>query len=127
QHFDKPEIGLLYFRELARVLSPGGTIMINLPIHAWPDIPLIGCLKAVYAAGRKLRAAGAAFRRGVLRSPIAGTRVGRNLGCHMHCTSYEFTWLQSKLTELGFYGIEIRTFYVPTEERFHPFVFARKR
>jgi ubiquinone/menaquinone biosynthesis C-methylase UbiE len=126
QHFDKPEIALLYFSELARVLIPGGTIMINLPVHVWPDMPLLRCMKIVYAAGRIISAAKAGLRRRILLSPLVGTRIGNRLGEHMHSTSYEFAWLRNNLAELGFDNTEVRRFYVATEERHHAFVFARK-
>jgi hypothetical protein len=40
QHFDSPDIGLAYFREFYRVMKSGGTFMINLPWHQFPNASL---------------------------------------------------------------------------------------
>jgi ubiquinone/menaquinone biosynthesis C-methylase UbiE len=36
QHFDSIDQATLTFREIARVLAPGGSIMIHLPMYRWP-------------------------------------------------------------------------------------------
>jgi len=35
-HFDRSEYAESYFRECARVLKPGGSVMIQLPLYTWP-------------------------------------------------------------------------------------------
>ena len=37
-HFDRIEHAEACFREMARALKPGGTIMIQMPLHQWPGI-----------------------------------------------------------------------------------------
>jgi ubiquinone/menaquinone biosynthesis C-methylase UbiE len=39
QHFDSVAHAVAYFAEIARVLLPGSTMMIHLPVHRWPTIP----------------------------------------------------------------------------------------
>jgi ubiquinone/menaquinone biosynthesis C-methylase UbiE len=127
QHLQSDDGGAGYFREIYRVLSPGGTIMINLPLIWWPQRPN-QVLRIVYRAVQFLTNARAAFKRRMIKAGprFMRTRLGRKLGDYMHATSYEVKWLYRILSEMGFKDIEIRVFYVKSEERPHPFVFARK-
>jgi ubiquinone/menaquinone biosynthesis C-methylase UbiE len=134
QHFDIPEDGLLYFRELSRVMLPGATFMLNVPLYHFPNGPAAGILvPAAYWVVRRLAGARATCKRTVLwlgtkfpRTRLTARIIAR-FGGYMHSTRYSFPWLYGSLINLGFQDVEVWTTYVPTEERCHDFVFARKR
>src|SRR5256885_5891420 len=52
QHFDSLEQATRYFGEVARVLAPGGTLMIHLPVHRWPVVPR--ALELVYHTRKRV-------------------------------------------------------------------------
>jgi ubiquinone/menaquinone biosynthesis C-methylase UbiE len=128
QHFHDPKEGMRYFHELFRVMAPGATFMINVPLYKLPNGPAGWLLPLSYGIVVALSNARAAFKRMILSMgpTVMKTRVGRALGSYMHFTRYEFSWLYSSLLEIGFQDIRVWTLYVPTEKCCHDFVFARK-
>lgn len=50
QHFSGLTAAATYFREMRRVLVPGGTVMIHVPIIAWPWGSLLRVHKLVHKA-----------------------------------------------------------------------------
>jgi ubiquinone/menaquinone biosynthesis C-methylase UbiE len=117
QHFDAPEVGAQYFREIARALRPGGTMMIGLPIFNWPSSPRI------YDRLHTVRCALSRAKAGVRRRLIA-----RGLASPiMQWTSYPVRYLFSVLPELGFQDVELAAFARPSNPNPLTFVFARKR
>ncbi len=114
QHFDSLEHGRAMFAQIARVLAPGGTMLIQLPVHAWPFE------RQGFALWHGLRARAehlhAALRRRLPLRPI------------MRGTSYPARWLFDTLPALGLDDIEVSWF--DTGEKGKPSlvaaVFARK-
>lgn len=121
QHFSSTHAGAACFGEMYRVLEPGGTIMVHLPVISWPG----GSLRRVHYFVHKIktfmdsRAAG--FRRWTLKIGLSRTPP-------MQVISYEINWLHRTLRHAGFVDIEIRTLLGGSEMAVqHPFVFARKK
>lgn len=128
QHFHSPADGLLYFRELHRVLQKGGTFMINVPLYHLPNGIGSSLLPIAYRLTVALDSSIAFLKRTVVRSgpKVMNTRIGRRLGAHMHSTRYEFQWLYQSLLDLGFEDIQVWTAQISTEDRCHDFVLGRK-
>jgi ubiquinone/menaquinone biosynthesis C-methylase UbiE len=128
QHFDSPEAGLAYFREIHRVMKSGATFMINLPWHQFPNTNLQWPYRIATGLARGYDTATQQFKRFLvgLGPSVMNTRVGRRLGEFMGNTSYDFKLLIAELQKIGFQDIEIHSYYVPVEERHHPFFFGRK-
>jgi ubiquinone/menaquinone biosynthesis C-methylase UbiE len=113
QHFDAVSDAERVFREVFRVLSPGGTLMIHLPIHSLPKSPLTPFLRRALAAIKFVGTLKANFDR------KRGKLIMRGL-------SYEKSWLADTLTVIGFQRIEFRTFRVHSNHDWHDFVLAEK-
>jgi SAM-dependent methyltransferase len=128
QHFDSPATGLAYFREFYRVLKGGGTFMINLPWHQYPNATIQWPYRAADLAARGYDRVWQNLKRLVigLGPKVMSTRIGTRLGAFMGNTSYDFRELVTQLERIGFCDIEVRCYYVPVEQRHHPFVFGRK-
>jgi ubiquinone/menaquinone biosynthesis C-methylase UbiE len=117
QHLDSIDDATSYFREISRVLRTGGSMMIHLPILAWPvDAPR--WVRLPYQLRRSL----ANFRRALRRRAIA---KGRFIPV-MVMRSYPMNYLFSTLRECGFRAIEISVFVTKSNDDPHPFVMARK-
>jgi SAM-dependent methyltransferase len=128
QHFDSPAVGLAYFAEFYRVLKSGGTFMINLPWHQFPNATIQWPYRLADRVARGYDSLTQGFQRLLIRlGPVVmDSRVGRRLAEFMGNTSYDFTSLVGALEQMGFRDIEVRCHYVPIEERHHPFFFGRK-
>ena len=115
QHLENKEIGFEYFRELFRVLSAGGTIMVGLPLYQFPvDSGVLGALmSSEYALRRVIGNVRAGIRR----------RLGQKT---MRGTQYPMRTLREFLTGLGFKKIEFRIFPVTSNGFFEAYVFATK-
>lgn len=119
QHFDRVSDGLEYFSEIYRVMAPGATLMVHLPLILWPAqawlYRIVARMKLGYSDARALL-----HRRlhsaGLIPRPI------------MRMTYYEADALVSGLERIGFAGAEVSILYfdAPWSSRRHPFVFARK-
>ncbi len=128
QHFDSPEIGLQYFVELYRVMKSGGTFMINLPFHQFPNTNIQRPFRVAERIARSYDKLTQSLRRILIRlgPPVMFTRIGRRLGEFMGAMSYELGSLVRELERMGFRDVEVEYYYVPIEERHHPFFFGRK-
>jgi SAM-dependent methyltransferase len=121
QHFSTTDAAAGYIREMHRVLLPGGTVMLHVPLIVWPWGRLQGVHKLVHGLKCALDRGGAqlkryAFRLGVTNRPP------------MQVIWYEASWLHTRLEQLGFRDIEIRVLFGgSTMAVQHPFVFATKR
>jgi ubiquinone/menaquinone biosynthesis C-methylase UbiE len=120
-HFDSNEHAAAYFEEIARVLKPGGTIMIQLPLHRWPGNvrPIVRrWFASVHQAYMALRRVKAAYHRFWLSrdkwSPF------------MQSNSYGEEWLGRTLEALGFQDIETSSFRMKRAGSTYAWVFARK-
>jgi ubiquinone/menaquinone biosynthesis C-methylase UbiE len=120
-HFDNHEHAEAYFREIARVLKPDGSIMIQLPLHQWPANlkPIVrkGFTRA-HGAYMALRRTKARYHRFLLSrhkwSPF------------MQSITYDVDWVHEKLSALGFTGIETCAFPLHRGRTVYSWVFARK-
>jgi SAM-dependent methyltransferase len=120
QHLSSASAAAAYFEEVGRVLRPGGTVMIHVPIIAWPWGSLLGAHKLIHAVKGLLDGCHAqlhryAFRLGIIPTPP------------MQVTWYEMSWLYHALTRCGLEDIEIRVLFGGSKMAVqHPFVFGRK-
>jgi ubiquinone/menaquinone biosynthesis C-methylase UbiE len=128
QHFDSPAAGIAYFREFHRVMKSGGTFMINLPWHQYPNATIQWPYRFAHVVARGYDATWQNMKRLLIRMgpKVMYTRVGRRLGEFMGNTSYDFKELAAELEAIGFRDMEVRCYYVPVEQRHHPFFFGCK-
>ena len=120
QHLSSPEAAAAYFQEMHRVLAPRGSIMIHVPIIAWPWGSLLGLHELVHRAKRTLDSWHAQVGRHAFRLGLAKTPP-------MQVIWYEVPWLYQTLEGLGFCDIEIRILFAASEMAVqHPFVFATR-
>jgi ubiquinone/menaquinone biosynthesis C-methylase UbiE len=115
QHLDSVELGYQYFSEAYRVLRPGATLMIHLPLYQWPnDTGRMGTVwRSLYKWFRRVDDFRADFNRG------RGVPIMRG-------TPYPIMPLTSTLIAIGFHDVQIRIYPTSANEHMHPFVFARK-
>lgn len=120
-HFDSVEPAAVYFSEMARVLRPGGSIMIQLPIHQWPANlkPIVRkAFTAAHGAYMALRRTKGRYHRLLL--------ARRQWSPFMQSITYEADWVHATLKELGFADIETSGFPLHRGSTVYNWVFARK-
>ncbi len=117
QHLDSYEDAHANWSEAARVLRPGGTLMVHLPVHVWPAG--LASLQSVYAAKRRVGDVRAAWRRRQMRRRQDAAPIMRGL-------FYDYRRLQSELGLLGFRDVQLAIFAVRSNEGEHTCVFARR-
>ena len=117
QHLDSYADAHANWREAARVLRPGGTLMVHLPVHVWPAG--LSRLQAVYVAKRRLGDLRAGWRRRQLRRRDDAAPIMRGL-------FYDYRRLQAELAELGFCDVELAMFSVESNGGEHTVVLARR-
>jgi len=117
QHLNAPEDATAYFREISRVLRNGGSMMIHLPIHAWPvDAPR--WVKLPYRLNHSyVRLRASLHRLSISRGKFKPFVVMR---------SYAIHHLYATLPPLGFDTVEVLIFATRSNNDPHPFVLARK-
>lgn len=107
QHFSSPKIAEGYFRETFRVLRPGGSFLIQVPLvvfpHRWPYV--YRCIHRVARFRNSLRAEG--------RRLLIGMGARRPF---MHGISYNMDWLLPLLGAIGFTGVEAGFFSVTGDD-----------
>jgi len=115
QHLDNEAIGLLYFREIYRVLDREGTLMIQLPLYSFPAKNgwMRTLMQTLHTASRSLGEFLADIRRG------AGLKL-------MRVTPYSIETLNSSLLEAGFKDIQFKWFSMKSNGDRISFVFATK-
>ncbi len=119
QHFDSPRHGFAYFEEIARVLRPGGSLMIHLPMHRWPQLSaLAGVFDGAYALQKRVGHARAWMKRRLMQ-----LGVSRPV---MRYMSYSVDDLFELLPKLGLSDVETSTFRPTPENMPHSFVLARR-
>ncbi len=120
-HFDRIEHAAAYFREMARVLKPGGTIMIQMPLHQWPGNlkPMVrGWFAAAHNAYMALRRTKGWYHR---------FRLARHQWSpFMQSITYDSAWVHDTLSSLGFQDIETCSFQLNRGGAVYSWVFARK-
>jgi SAM-dependent methyltransferase len=121
QHFESLKDAADYLREIHRVLSPGGTLMLHLPVICWPGGPfgkLHGAVEELRHAtsGLKFRTRSLLFSMGLVRRPP------------MRMLFYRSSWIYETLRTVGFDSIELSHLFLTANftESVHPFVLARR-
>ena len=119
QHFPSEEDGLRHFEEIYRVLKPGGTMMIHLPLHNFPTVnrKFSKLARYLYSFFLVLTSAKADIRRWQMR------RGGKK---YMHGISYELPQLYEKLKRIGFERIEFVNFPMQINDGLHACVLGTK-
>ena len=117
QHFDTLEHVSQYFAEISRVLKPGGSMMIHLPVFQWhPDTPRI--FMKLIQTRKYIANAAMYFRRRLIQHGPAKPMMQNMV--------YPIKFFYNVLPVYGFMNIEISIFSVKSNGGIHPFVFARK-
>lgn len=117
QHFDAFSTATAYFGEIARVLRPGGSMLIQLPVHQWPwDLRLFELPHALYSAADAARVWA---RRALV--PLGGKPPMRGL-------SYPQGYLFETMHAVGLEDLEVSSFPAgPGSTAVQHLLFARKR
>jgi ubiquinone/menaquinone biosynthesis C-methylase UbiE len=119
QHLSSECTAAAYFKELGRVLRPGGTIMLHVPIIAWPWGRFLGLHKLAHEVKGILDRGHAQLHRAAFRMGLTATPP-------MQVTWYEISWLYQTLHQCGFGDVEIRILFGGSKMAVqHPFIFAR--
>ena len=124
QHFDTRDVALAYFRDIYRVLEPGGSFLIQMPLVIWPLRRMLPWMVTVL---QKLWRAGEGWVR--LKSNVKRLLIKRrDRRPFLFMLQYEPEWLRDQLTSIGFKDIEIRHFGIPQGDgiEYYAHVFARK-
>jgi len=116
QHLDPVSAAEDYFAEIARVLLPGGTVMIHLPIYQWPTMPRVFDL--LYRLRKTLGGWKASMQRRLIARGLAKPI--------MRMTSFRLDYIFETLPTYGLTDIEIKLFSMTSNRDPHPFIFARK-
>ena len=118
QHFETHADALAVFRDIHRVLKPGATLMIHLPLYDLPSARVARFFPPLIAFGKRMSDLKAAAKRRLLR---AGK--WKHL---MRMLWFDRKFLLAELRAMGFAGIEFRMFAVASNGSYHEFVFATK-
>jgi ubiquinone/menaquinone biosynthesis C-methylase UbiE len=117
QHFNSLDDAEAVFREIGRVLEPGGTLMIHLPLYHLPTTPVTPAIRFALALLWRLSDIKAELVRWLIQRG-----VWRPL---MRSLRFEREWLLQTLTHSGLKDIQFRTFTVNSNGGWHDFVIAR--
>jgi len=115
QHLDAVEVGYGYFREAHRVLTPGGTLMIHIPLYQFPNEN--GPWGPLWRRTHSIVRAVSNFKADV------GRRRGSKI---MRGTPYSLEGLRTFLLDLGLRRVEYRIFPTVSNGKLHSFVFGTK-
>ncbi len=111
QHFESLDVASANFAEIARILVPGGTMMIHMPVY-WPPqgLPGIGLAMRIRKAVGNGRA-----------------RLQRGRGqLLMRRLQYPWPWVRQELERLGFVDIELAAFTTRSNGDYQMCVLARR-
>jgi ubiquinone/menaquinone biosynthesis C-methylase UbiE len=117
QHLDTLSVARKYFVEISRVLKPGGTIMIHMPIYSWPAIP--GLFSSIYSMYKSLGNIRAHIKRQLMKLGLVNP-IMRGL-------IFPIDFFYSSLPKYDFENLEINIFITRSNKDRHPFIFARKK
>jgi SAM-dependent methyltransferase len=113
QHFDSVTIARENFAEIARVLRPGGVLLVHVPMYRFPPSRLTPLTAALYGAVRRVEDARARARR----------RHGVPL---MRRLDLSWQWLLGELPSLGLTDVEVQMFRTRSNGSLHECVLARR-
>lgn len=116
QHFDSLSHATFYFREICRVLIPGGTSMIHLPVYNWPAMP--GVFDTLYGLRKHIGDIRAYVWRRLSKLGI--------LPPTMRGLKYPISYIYNTLPKQGFRDIVVSFFVIRSNNSVHPCVFSRK-
>jgi SAM-dependent methyltransferase len=116
QHFDSASHIQKYFSESARILAPGGTLMIHLPVHRWPATPNV--LRGLYHLQKRAGDLRAWAHRRLITAGLASPI--------MRYLSSDVDELFDGVSRHGLGDLEIAMFKPASGVSIHPFLFARK-
>lgn len=113
QHFDSVQDAFLVFNELHRILEPGASLCIHLPLFVFPASPL----QSLMRTGLKFQKAISQWRATLRRAfhlPL------------MRRLSFEIGPLTKELGAMGFESVEFCMFHMKSNRDLHPVLFATK-
>jgi SAM-dependent methyltransferase len=118
QHFDSLDYADLYFAEIQRILKPGGTMMIHLPVFAWhPHTP--GLSRLVFQFSEWLYSLRIWLNRLLIRMGIRRTL--------MRLLVFPMEHLAKTLPDLGFTDAQLRILITESNHALYPFLMAKKK
>ncbi len=120
-HFDRIEHAAAYFREMARALMPGGTIMIQMSLHDWPG-NLKPAVRDLFAGAHNLYMALRRTKGWYHRSRLSRQQWSP----FMQSITYDAVWVRDALKSLGFQDVETSSFRLRRGGAAYSWVFARK-
>jgi SAM-dependent methyltransferase len=111
QHLDSLALARANFSEIARILKPGATMMVHLPI-VMPPTGIPGVLRLLAARNRldNVRTRLKRWR----RAPL------------MRLMQYPWPWLVRELPTLGLVDVELAVFLTPSSGIYHACILARR-
>jgi SAM-dependent methyltransferase len=116
QHLDSAADVEANWQEIARVLQPGGTFLVHVPVHQWPGG--LESLQSVYNAKRKLGDWRAAAQRRRMET-AGGDPIMRG-------NSFAWNSLEPLLQRCGFVDLELRFIRMSINAGLHSIVLGRK-
>ena len=119
QHFASEDVIWSYLQEAFRVVRPGGTIMIHMPVHFLPiaNKTLSNLISKLYPAIVLFASFKAAIARWLMRF---GAKP------HMHMISVEHHRVFQKLRDIGYVNVDIVAFVMRSFPSMHTCVLATK-
>ncbi len=117
QHFDSLSVARQYFHEIARVLAPGGSLMIHLPIFDWPFESRL--LRRLYRIRKAADDIEARVKRALMERNLVQPI--------MRTLRYPLQFFYDELPACGLTEIEVSVFATSSNGAAHPFVLARKQ
>jgi SAM-dependent methyltransferase len=113
QHFEDLDIARKNFVEIARVLRPGGVMLVHLPIYRYPPFRLARFMQGAQHIERWAQDARARVRR-QREKPL------------MRHLDFSLTWLFEELPAVGLADVEVCTFLTRSNGSIHECVLARR-
>lgn len=116
QHLDSQADADTNWREIYRVLNPGGSLMVHLPVHYWPGG--MESFQKIYELRRRV---------GDLRAKRNRRRMEKGGPPIMRGLYYEWNTLDATLQGIGFRDVELMIIRMSSNDSQHACVLARKR